>query len=74
MVKEGFGVAGNDLSIGADILARAALSDEFAGASGAYFDNDMGGFNEPHSAVKDPDHVAAVMAAIQELVSGNRPE
>ncbi|MFG6594262.1 SDR family NAD(P)-dependent oxidoreductase [Sulfitobacter sp. 1A13368] len=74
MVKEGFGVAGNDLSIGADILARAALSDEFAGASGAYFDNDMGGFNEPHSAAKDPDHVAAVMAAIQELVSGNRAE
>ncbi|MFG6528611.1 MULTISPECIES: SDR family NAD(P)-dependent oxidoreductase [unclassified Sulfitobacter] len=74
MVKEGFGVAGNDLSIGADILARAALSDEFAGASGAYFDNDMGGFNEPHSAAKDPHHVAAVMAAIQELVSGNRAE
>lgn len=27
MVKEGFGIAGNDLSIGADILIRAALSD-----------------------------------------------
>ncbi len=42
MVKEGFGVAGNDLSIGADILTRATLSDEFANASGKYFDNDSG--------------------------------
>ncbi|MEQ5829126.1 SDR family NAD(P)-dependent oxidoreductase [Sulfitobacter sp. NFXS29] len=74
MVKEGFGVAGNDLSIGADILCRAALSDDFSKASGKYFDNDMGGFNEPHSAAADADHVAAVMAAIQELVSQNRAD
>jgi len=37
MVKEGFGIAGNDRSIGADILPRAALSDEFAKATGAVF-------------------------------------
>ena len=67
MVKEGFGVAGNDLSIGADILCRAALSDEFATASGRYFDNDSGRFAQPHSAAGDPDHVAEVMAAIREL-------
>lgn len=48
MVKEGFGVAGNDLSIGVDILLRAALSDEFASASGHYFDNDSGRFSNPH--------------------------
>jgi NAD(P)-dependent dehydrogenase (short-subunit alcohol dehydrogenase family) len=72
MVKEGFGVAGNDLSIGADILCRAALSEDFSKASGKYFDNDRGGFNEPHSAAADADHVAAVMTAIQELVSQNR--
>ena len=30
MVKEGFGVEGKDLNIGADILLRAALSDDFA--------------------------------------------
>lgn len=44
MVQEGFGVAGNDLQIGADILTRLALSDEFADASGRYWDNDAGGF------------------------------
>lgn len=42
MVREGFGTSGNDLSIGVDILARAALSEEFADASGRYYDNDAG--------------------------------
>ncbi|MDG4674855.1 SDR family NAD(P)-dependent oxidoreductase [Shinella sp. 838] len=67
MVKEGFGVAGNDLRIGADILRRAALSDEFAKASGQYYDNDGGRFANPHAAGKDTDHVAAVMRAIRDL-------
>ena len=40
MVREGFGVAGNDIGIGVDILRRAALGDEFAVASGGYVDND----------------------------------
>ena len=71
MVKEGFGVAGNDLSIGADILRRAALSDEFASASGAYFDNDSGSFARPHGAAADSDQVAAVMQAIRDLVGEN---
>jgi NAD(P)-dependent dehydrogenase (short-subunit alcohol dehydrogenase family) len=42
MVKQAYGVVGGDLRIGAEILARAALSDEFAAASGQYFDNDSG--------------------------------
>ena len=41
MVKQAYGVAGGDLRIGAEILCRAALSDEFAAASGQYFDNDI---------------------------------
>ncbi|WP_376873583.1 SDR family NAD(P)-dependent oxidoreductase [Albirhodobacter sp. R86504] len=40
MVREGFGTSGNDLNIGVDILTRAALSPEFSGVSGRYFDND----------------------------------
>ncbi|MGR3572238.1 SDR family NAD(P)-dependent oxidoreductase [Brevirhabdus sp.] len=67
MVKEGFGIAGNDLSIGADILTRAALSKEFADASGRYFDNDAGRFAPPNAAADAPDHVAEVMAAIRAL-------
>ena len=48
MVKQGFGIEGNDLNIGANILVKAALSDEFAQANGEYFDNDSGQFASPH--------------------------
>ncbi len=76
MVKEGFGVAGGDIRIGADILARAALSDEFATASGRYFDNDSGQFSSPHPDVQDPQKTEAVMCAIEsvlaETASGSR--
>lgn len=68
MVKEGFGVAGNDLSIGADILIDAALGSRFADASGAYFDNDSGAFAHPHGAALDVTHAADVMDTIKALV------
>ena len=70
MVKEGFGVAGNDLQIGVDILRRAALADEFAQSSGKYFDNDAGAFASPHSAALNAAHAAEVMRAVQRAVSG----
>lgn len=68
MVKDGFGVAGNDLQIGADILREAALGDSFADASGKYFDNDSGRFAQPSSAALDPDHAAQVMKGIDDAL------
>ena len=67
MVKESYGMAGNDLRIGADILRRAAVSEEFANASGQYYDNDAGRIAQPHTAAADRAHVAQLMAAIREL-------
>ena len=67
MVKESYGMAGNDLRIGADILRRAAVSEEFANASGQYYDNDAGRIARPHPAATDRAHVAQLMAAIREL-------
>ena len=67
MVKQAFGVAGGDISIGADILTRAALTDEFAAASGQYFDNDSGRFAEPHRDALDPrksDEILRVIEAV----------
>ncbi|WP_420861652.1 SDR family NAD(P)-dependent oxidoreductase [Algirhabdus cladophorae] len=64
MVKEGFGVAGNDLQIGASILRKAALDSSFADASGKYFDNDIGQFAKPHGAALDAGHSGDVMQAI----------
>jgi len=67
MVKEGFGVAGNDLRIGADILRRAALSDEFAEASGRYFDNDSKRFAPIEGGARGLSGAADLMAALRDL-------
>jgi len=73
MVKEAFGAAGGDIRIGADVLARAALSDEFAAASGEYFDNDKRRFGSPHpdalDAQKSQEVVRAIEAILSELTS-----
>ncbi|MGC6473442.1 MAG: SDR family NAD(P)-dependent oxidoreductase [Candidatus Puniceispirillaceae bacterium] len=67
MVKEGFGIDGKDLNIGADILIQAALSSEFENATGKYFDNDSAVFSAPHQAAGNPEHASAVMAALNSL-------
>ncbi len=69
MVKQAFGVAGGDLGVGADILCRAALSDEFAAATGKYFDNDSGRFSPPHPDALDPQKCEAVVAAIKAVLA-----
>ena len=68
MVKEGFGTAGNDLNIGVDILVRAALSDDFADASGRYFDNDSGRIAAPHPDAADAVKVRDVVDAINRQI------
>lgn len=68
MVKEGFGIAGNDLSIGADILCKAATDASFAGASGKYFDNDVGTFASPNRSAENGEHNKAMMDAMTKLV------
>jgi NAD(P)-dependent dehydrogenase (short-subunit alcohol dehydrogenase family) len=69
MVKEGFGIAGNDLSIGAKILYRTALDDEFSNVSGRYFDNDVGALGQPHADAKDPAKVRDVVQAIEAIAA-----
>ncbi|MEM8885544.1 MAG: SDR family NAD(P)-dependent oxidoreductase [Planctomycetota bacterium] len=69
MVADAYGVDGGDIGIGADILGRAALSEEFADASGKYFDNDKGRFAPPHPDALDPDKCEAVVRAIEALLA-----
>lgn len=69
MVKEGFGVAGGDIRIGADILTRAALSEEFESASGQYFDNDAGRFASPHSDALDSGKSEEIVHAIEMVLA-----
>jgi len=69
MVREGFGIAGHDLGIGAGILVRAVVGDDFADASGRYFDNDAGRFADPHPFAMDDARCAALVDMIEELVA-----
>ena len=71
MVKDAYGVEGSDLGIGADILVRAALSDEFANASGKYFDNDQQRFAKPHSDALDQAKNEKLVAAMTTYGSGD---
>ncbi|MEM9292250.1 MAG: SDR family NAD(P)-dependent oxidoreductase [Acidobacteriota bacterium] len=73
MVKEAFGTSRGTVDQGADILCRAALDDEFATASGKYFDNDSGRFAAPHpdglNAAKCEQVVRSIEAVLARLVS-----
>ncbi|MEM9902976.1 MAG: SDR family NAD(P)-dependent oxidoreductase [Pseudomonadota bacterium] len=68
MVKEGFGVSGKDIGIGVDILVRAALSAEFDGQSGAYYDNDIRAFSAPHPFATERKNRETLMKQLQALL------
>lgn len=70
MVKEAYGRDGADIQIGADILVKAALSDEFADANGRYFDNDSGQFASPHPDAMDAEKIARISMVIEEILDG----
>ena len=69
MVQEGFGVAGADIKIGADILCRMALDDVFDQANGLYFDNDSKGFAPPHPEALDVAKTEALVASIESILA-----
>ena len=69
MVKEGFGTAGKNIRIGAEILVRAALSNEFATVSGRYFDNDSGRFAPPHPDALDARKSEAIVRTIETVLT-----
>jgi len=73
MVKEAYGVAGGDLRIGAEILCRAALSEDFAAASGRYFDNDIGQFSSPHPDALNNEKCDALVRGIEAVIAGIIP-
>ena len=69
MVQEGFGHAAKDITVGTDILVRAALSDEFANANGQYFDNDSNQFADPHPDCLDPAKRSATVQLMESIVT-----
>jgi NAD(P)-dependent dehydrogenase (short-subunit alcohol dehydrogenase family) len=69
MVKQGFGVEGHDLSIGAKILQRIALEEGVSEHSGQYFDNDIMKFSPPHPDGLNKKKSEEVVQAIETLIN-----
>ena len=70
MVKEAYGMAGGDVNVGAEILCRASLDDEFASPTGRYFDNDSGRFAPPHVDALDDRKCREVVEEMERILSG----
>jgi len=64
MVKDAFGVAGNDINIGVSILVRAALDPDFSDATGNY-DNDNATFASPHPDALDDKKCERIVKSIE---------
>ncbi len=69
LVKSAYGVDGLDLGIGADILCRAAVSDEFVDASGQYYDNDSCQFAPPHPDALDLAKTRKLVAVLDAVLA-----
>ncbi|WP_166425791.1 SDR family NAD(P)-dependent oxidoreductase [Paraglaciecola sp. 20A4] len=69
MVKDAFGMVGGDLRIGADILCRAALSEEFLNRSGQYFDNDIEQFSAPHKDALNEKITQSVVSTLDKIIA-----
>jgi hypothetical protein len=50
-------------------IRRAALAEEFAAASGQYFDNDSGQFASPHPDALDPRKSQEIVRVIETLLT-----
>lgn len=68
MVQGNFGITGGALSIGAEILCQAALSEQFNDAHGLYYDNDIECFNSPHIDALDSNKTMSVVDTIELLL------
>lgn len=68
MVQQAYGMPGKDSNIGSDILVRAAVSAEFASATGKYFDNDTGRFNSPHPDALNARKGVEIVSAIETII------
>lgn len=67
MVKEAYGTKGYDLNIGADILVRASLSEDFSQAGGRYYDNDIKAFASPHPDAVNKEKCQELIKIMREI-------
>lgn len=68
MVKDAYGMAGNDINIGVSILIRAALDQQFSDATGLYYDNDNATFASPHPDALNDVKCKEVVKCIETII------
>jgi NAD(P)-dependent dehydrogenase (short-subunit alcohol dehydrogenase family) len=68
MVKEGYGIVGNDITIGSSILVSMALDERFKDIKGEYYDNDNNKFALPHSFGQDIQNCKMIVDAIEKIL------
>lgn len=71
MARDAFGIVRNGEEVGVDILVRAALSEEFAGANGRYYDNDTKRFTDPNPEALDAGKNAELVASLDTLIANH---
>lgn len=70
MVKEGFGIEGKDVNIGAEILVRLATDPRIQDHSGEYFCNDQGIYAAPDPCVSDDQARQRIMTLLDQMTIG----
>ncbi|MBB6520790.1 SDR family NAD(P)-dependent oxidoreductase [Pseudoteredinibacter isoporae] len=68
MVKEGFGVQGHDMAIGAKAIARIALEEDAQRHNGEYFDNDIGEYSDMPAEYSNAEASGKLLDAIEEVL------
>lgn len=68
MVKQGFGIPGKDINIGAQILVRLCLEAQMNQYTGKYFDNDIGDFSSPHPDAENLQKSKALIDNIEFII------
>ena len=68
MVREAYRTQGHDVRIGADLLVRMAISKEFEGITGKYYDNDYGHFDNPNPYALDKDNREELIKVMDDIL------
>ncbi len=69
MVKEGFGIQGNDVNIGSEILARFVNDPEYSKRTGEYFDNDSGRFASIDEASTNDAFIVRLIRELDRIIA-----
>ena len=68
MVKEGYGIIGNDITIGSNILLAMSLDKKFENIKGEYYDNDNNKFALPHPFGQNIENCKIIVDTIEEIL------